>query len=72
MSTNMAFDTPSSSMLSRVAYNPEHHVLSLTFRQGGTHHFADVPVIHYHGMQAAKSVGSYYHGNIKGTFKSSK
>lgn len=68
----MAFDTPKSSMTSRVAYNPEDKVLSLTFRAGGTHHFADVPVHHYHGLHSAESTGKYYHAHIRDKFKAPK
>lgn len=65
----MAFDTPMSSMTKRVAYNPDHSVLTLHFRTGGVHHFADVPESHYHAMHASQSAGAYYHANIKGKFK---
>lgn len=64
----MSFDTPRSSMTSRVSYNPDHKVLSLTFRTGGTHHFASVPVEHYHGLQKAESTGKYYHAHLRGKF----
>ncbi len=64
MSAAMAFDTPQSTAFSRVAYNPEDKVLSITFRSGGTHHLAGVPVEHYHGMQKAESVGKYYHAHV--------
>lgn len=67
----MAFDTPKSSMTSRVAYNPEDRVLTLHFRSGGAHHLADVPVEHYHGLQNAPSTGKYYHTHLKG-FKAAK
>lgn len=69
----MAFDTPKSSMTSRVAYNPDHSMLSITFRNGGkTHHFAPVPVDHYHGLKAAESTGKYYHAHLRGKFGEAK
>lgn len=73
MSATMGFDTPNSSMTTRVAYSPEDKVLSLTFRSGGkTHHFADVPVEHYHGLRGAESTGKYYHAHLKDKFKAPK
>lgn len=69
MST-MAFDTPKSSMTTRVGYDPEKSVLSITFRNGGaTHHYPGVPVEHYHGMQGAESTGKYFHAHIKAKYK---
>ena len=73
MSASMAFDTPKSSMTTRVAYNPEHKVLSLTFRNGGqTHHYADVPLEHYHGLHSAESTGKYFHQHIRDKFKAAR
>ena len=69
----MAFDTPKSSMTKRVAYSPENRVLSLTFRSGGqTHHYADVPETHYHGLHSAESTGKYFHAHIRDKFKAAK
>ena len=68
----MAFDTPGSSAISRVHYNPDLRVLSLTFRSGGTHHFADVPAEHYHGLKTAGSAGKYYHAHLAGKFEAAK
>lgn len=67
----MAFDTPKSSMTSRVAYNPEDRVLTMHVRSGKPIHLADVPVEHYHGMQKVESTGKYYHAHLKG-FKPAK
>lgn len=74
--SQLGFDTPKSSMTSRVSYNVADGVLSMHFKTGGTHHFAGVPVSHYQAMQDAEtnggSVGKYYHAHIKDKFKVAK
>lgn len=67
-----SFDTPSSAMTSQVRYSPTDKVLSIVFRAGGAHHFANVPAEHYQGLQKAESVGKYYHAHIKGKYQVAK
>lgn len=68
----MSFDTPTSTMTQRVSYSPERRVLSVHFRAGGSHHFANVPVVHYHGLQQASSVDKYFHAHIKDKYEVAK
>lgn len=67
-----SFDTPKSSATSRIAYNDEHKVLSVTFKSGHTEHLANVPAQHFHGLKGADSAGKYYHQHLKGKFKAAQ
>jgi hypothetical protein len=68
----LGFSPKDSTAISRVQYNVPEAILSLTFKSGGTHHFKEVPVAHYHALQDAQSAGKYYHAHIRDKYKVAK
>ena len=66
MTEPLFFDTPDSSMTTRVYYHPDDKVLSLSTRSGKPINLANVPIEHFKAMQQpGVSVGKYYHANLK-------
>jgi len=44
-------------------------VMTVTFKDGGTYNYYDVPVGIYQEMVAAPSVGRFFKDNVKGAFE---
>jgi len=63
---------PMSTSLQSCDYNDETKEMHITFCSGGTHKFHDVDKETYEGLKSAKSPGSYFHANIRRSYKSSK
>lgn len=57
---------PNSSQIAGYDYDPATKTLTVEFKSGGTYTYHDVPAEKFEAMQAAPSVGSYLHANIKG------
>jgi hypothetical protein len=61
-----------SSNIAACGYDAESKTLTVQFKNGATHSYADVSAEHHAAMVAADSPGSYFHANIRNAFKSSK
>lgn len=61
-----------SSNISDVAYDEKTRTMSITFRDGSTYNYFDVPLGVYDRLITAPSKGSYFAQNIKGRFTSTK
>lgn len=61
----------SSNVLSR-AYDPATRRLEVTFKNGGTYAYENVPPEEFDKLDRAPSFGSHLHANIKGVFEHSK
>lgn len=59
-----------SSNIGAVGYDPATRELSVSFKNGKTYHYPDVPVEHFDGLRDPKrSAGSYFHQHIRSAFK---
>lgn len=61
-----------SNMISKSDYNEADKELTLTFHNGGTYVYKDVPAELHNEMLAAESIGSFFHSRIKGKFDTEK
>lgn len=55
-----------SSTIQEVKYDPVTKALDVIFKSGGHYSYSGVSEEKYNSMISAKSVGSYFHSNIKG------
>lgn len=55
-----------SSLISAYGYDAERSTLAVTFKNGGTYHYANVPPHVYEDMTSAESVGKFFLRRIKG------
>ena len=67
--TNTSFAYLNSTCLESVAYNVVLQQLFVTFREGNTYRYFDVPSEDYVELQQAISAGLYFNDNIKGIYK---
>ena len=67
--TNTSFAYLNSTCLESVAYNAVLQQLFVSFREGNTYRYMDVPGEDYLGLQTAQSAGLYFNDNIKGIYK---
>jgi hypothetical protein len=58
----------SSSMLSSAGYDEETQSMDVTFRNGKTYSFPNVPLDIYETLISSSSPGRFYHDSIKGIF----
>lgn len=61
-----------SSNINDIAYDPQSRVMSVTFRDGSTYQYLDVPIGVYERFIASDSKGGYFAGRIKGKFSAIK
>lgn len=61
-----------SSNIARLRYDSETSVLEVTFHNGGTYQYYDVPENIWVDFKSASSKGKFLHANIKGNFRYSK
>lgn len=63
----------SSSNIKSVGYDPSEKTLAVEFSDGSVYHYHNVEKDVHEGLISAKSVGSYFHTNVKkGSYKHSK
>ena len=62
------FETPSSSNIASVAYDPETETMTVEFRSGDTYDYFNVPVRAYQSFTQAGSAGQYFIRNIKSRY----
>ena len=58
-----------SSVIERVAFDDEAHVLTISFRRTGKYLYYDVPRAIYDALCAASSAGAYFNACVKGRFR---
>lgn len=61
-----------SSNIKAVGYDPASQQLEVEFHSGAVHCYHGVPADKHQAMIAAKSVGGYFHANIRGQHKGTK
>lgn len=61
-----------SSMISSVGYDEFSEVLEIEFSNGAIYQYAQVPKKLYGSLMKAKSVGKYFHANVKEIFDERK
>lgn len=61
-----------SSNISSVGFDTASKTLAISFKGSGVYYYQDVNPSTYSEMMASKSVGKFFHANIKGQFKSVK
>lgn len=59
-----------SSNLSAVGYDPATRALTVQFKSGASHHYADVSPEAHAALMAAESVGKHFHAHIRSAHKS--
>lgn len=59
-----------SSNIEAVGYDESTKTLTIRFKSGSTHSYADVDKLTYERLLSAQSVGKYFHANIRSKFKS--
>lgn len=57
-----------SSALISATYDDENEELSITFRNGSTYDYHDVPKEVFDGLASASSPGGYWHSEIKDVY----
>ena len=58
-----------SSSIASFGYDPETRVLEITFQNGRTYRYFDVPSIEYEGFSAASSKRRYFVARLSGRFR---
>ena len=61
-----------SSAIEHVAYDTDTRILRITFTNGGTYDYPDVPEEEYHRLVTAQSVGVYYNKSIRPLYRNKK
>ena len=64
--------TTRSSMLKAIAYDEQSKVLTITFNNGGSYEYYDVPKKVFDELISAESEGKYFLANVKNKFKFEK
>ncbi len=62
-------ETPESSNISQFCYDADNSTLIVTFKNGSTYNYYDVPNNIYEGMKGAPSKGSYLAQYVKGHYR---
>jgi hypothetical protein len=62
-------DTPTSSNIARLKYNPDTAELDVEFRSGKTYRYSDVPYDIFNAFVAAPSAGKFLNSTIRGVYK---
>ena len=68
----MDHQSVSSSNLSSVGYDDRTETLEVQFQNGSVFQYHDVPAETHKQLMQARSVGGFFHSNIKNTFEHSK
>lgn len=58
-----------SSQISYIGYEPEQSDLFITFKNGSTYMYKDVPKYMFDNLKGAKSVGEYFSNFIKNSYE---
>lgn len=66
----MKITSVSSSNISTIGY--ERYTLIISFKDGGTYEYEDVPESVYNSLMSASSHGSYFSDNIKNVYRCRK
>ena len=61
-----------SSMFTSADYNPEEHILTITFNKGGSYDYLDVPIDVFNQLKESESEGKFLLAHIKPKFKCEK
>ena len=59
----------SSSNLRSVGYDSDKLILEIEFHESGIYQYSGVPERVYRGLLSAKSIGSFFHKNIKDKYR---
>jgi hypothetical protein len=61
-----------SSNIKSIGFDPKERIMAVEFSDGAVYHYHDVEKNIYEDLLGAKSVGSHFHKNIKGNYKTLK
>lgn len=61
-----------SSQISDVGYDLTTRELFVTFKNGSTYKYSNIPLDEYNSLLKAESIGKYFSENIKGNYNSVK
>lgn len=64
--------SPNSSMIDRVAFDDESHIMSVSFRDTGKYIYYDVPKTIFEALCKASSAGAFFNAQVKGHFRCSR
>lgn len=59
---------PKSSNLAEVSYDSESQTMTITFQDGRSYEYYQVPVTVFQGIQHAPSAGSYFYRQVRGRY----
>jgi KTSC domain len=59
-----------SSNIKSVGYDPASQTLEVEFQEGGIHQYSRVPAAKHQAMVKSRSVGKYFHANIRSKHRS--
>lgn len=62
-------DTPTSSNIARLKYDPETAILHVEFRSGKTYKYADLPMDIWNAFISAPSAGKFFNSTIKDVYR---
>lgn len=62
-------DTPNSSHIARLKYNPDTAELDIEFRNGKTYRYYELPYDIFNAFVAAPSAGKFLNSTIRGVYK---
>lgn len=61
-----------SSQISYIGYDKETHELFITFKNGSTYKYEDVPLFKFNNMKVDSSIGKYFSMYIKNMYVTTK
>ncbi|MBW2596740.1 MAG: KTSC domain-containing protein [Deltaproteobacteria bacterium] len=61
-----------SSMISHVGYDEGKELLRIRFSRGAEYEYREVPKAAHDALMKAKSIGKYFHQNVKGSYDASR
>lgn len=61
-----------SSMIDRIGYDEDRHILFITFRDTGKYLYHDVPISTFEAFCEAPSAGAFFNAHVKDRFRCSR
>lgn len=63
---------PKSSNIDHVEWNADNGEMNVTFKNGTTYAYSNVPQVEFHRLVSAKSAGQHFSENVRGKYQSRK
>lgn len=61
-----------STNIAEIGYDQSTMTLEIVFHHGGTYQYFDVPEVVYQELMSASSIGTFFHSNIKDSYRYTK